>query len=181
MKLIVILDIDNTLIDAEFDDSYRIKNVKPDFKFKIDNDVFNIWKRTGLDEFLEWLFNNHEVAFWSASHKEYVDEVLRNILKHNMKPLFIWSSNKCTKKIKYEGWTTDSIYIIKDLNKFWKKKSNREELKRKTIIVDDTPTTYLRNYGNALPIGHFMKDPKDIELSRIKEALTILSEYSNVR
>ena len=26
-----------------------------------------------------------------------------------------------------------------------------------------------------------MKDPKDIELSRIKEALTILSEYSNVR
>jgi hypothetical protein len=111
--------------------------------------------------------------------RAYVDSILEKILPRDTKPIFVWCSNKCTAKYIPGNFDDNNTFVIKDLKKIDKKLRGSD--KGNVLIVDDTSTTYMRNYGNAVPIAHFRGSTEDSELARVKDLLAKLKEHKDIR
>lgn len=175
---LLVLDLDETLIYSEL--VSEITETRADqFHIRVGRDLLRVSKRPNLDEFLTWCFHNYVVAVWSASDRAYVETVLAMVLPRGAKPIFVWCSNKCTTKFIPGNFDDNNTFVIKDLKKINKKL--RGPGKNKVLIVDDTSITYVRNYGNAVPIAHFRGSAKDNELARVRELLSKLKDHKDVR
>ncbi len=69
---------------------------------------------------------------------------------------------------------------IKKLRKVWKL-YRHTFTKERILILDNTPTTYADNYGNALVISTFTNGADDRELLTVLEKLKHLRLAENVR
>ena len=69
-----------------------------------------------------------------------------------------------------------SYIVIKNLRKVWPIKPRKE-----VIIVDDTASTYSKNYGNAIPINTYDGSGRCDELLRCIEILERLRNIEDVR
>ena len=75
-KYNVILDLDNTLICAQHSKSKR----EPDFEIKVGNEHYYVYKRPGLDRFLNEIFDcSKSVSIWTAATKDYCNQIVKNI------------------------------------------------------------------------------------------------------
>ena len=154
----VILDIDGTLISEGHDDENLIIH------------------RPYLFEFLKYCHGHYRVHIWTAASKEWADAVLDTI------PIKMrgFSSVRCGATIRYNSnpYSSDyyrSGYKIKHLGRHY----DRDH----TIIVDDTPTTFSYNYGNALHIHtyqatSFADTPSDEGLLDVINKLEYLQAQS---
>lgn len=149
----IILDIDGTLVYSTIDD----------------DEIEKIVCRPYLGEFLKFLFDNFDsVSIWTAAGSEYALEVINHIIKKfNLKKKFrfIFSGDQITYefivsgKRSYNTRTSDGLgfmdrLVIKDLNeKVFKKFDDMD--KYNTMIIDDTKSTFAKNYGNAIHIKKF--------------------------
>ena len=144
---LLILDIDGTLIDS---------------------DDTKIYKRPGLAEFLQKCSKEFKLAIWSAAGPGHVEQVVAECFT-DIKLEFVWSGEKVCRK-----WNPvlNQWDDIKPLKKVWRKKAwNRTN----TLIVDDTPKTYCRNWGNAIGISEWEQHmTTDRELKRV---WTVLQTY----
>ncbi len=179
-KRLIVLDIDGTLIHGFLSHETPDKGMY-DFDFTHRNgDHFYVKKRPHVDEFLTWLFRKYTVAFWSASDDEYVYRVLGFLLNDNMKPLFIWTQKMCSIKTVLLGPYNYGVVVYKKLHKVWDDQKFGFA-KEQILIIDDTPTTYSYNHGNAIPISPFtMNQVTDTELLRIRNILSLLDNVENV-
>lgn len=175
---LLILDIDLTLVYVSADE---LDTDEPaDYKFYADdNGCYYVWKRFGLDAFLRWCFDNYVVGIWSAADADYVDKVLNQVLPTGCEPVFVWSRKRCSHKRMMDGLHVTETITIKNLKKVFRRKSLGFR-KSDVLIVDDTPTTYVLNFGNAIPIDRFTGFVDD-ELERVRRALEILKPLSDVR
>ncbi len=178
-KKLLILDIDETLISSTIT---PYNNIKYDFMINLDDNIYYIKKRPFLDEFLTYCNENFRLGFWSAGGADYVEAIIK-LITPTIAPVFVWSFKKCTlKPISSLYYSLNSgYYIIKRLQKVWKTK-NFNTTKETTLILDDTPSTYKCNYGNAIPISKFYGNNLDIELLNVKWLLEYkLKTCNNVR
>jgi len=190
-KKLLILDIDGTLIFAEEKAKLIHMQVKQHYHFELDGGSILVWKRPDIDEFLEWCFEHYDVGVWSASGSEYVHSVLTHIIADHLrsKVKFIWTSIRCTRKYQQQSLDISMPITIKRLKKLWRRKKsgsyNPDSVgsynRRNTLIVDDTPTTYQKNYGNAIPITSYTGSLRDSELKRVKRLLELLISSDDVR
>lgn len=136
-----------------------------------------IKKRPYLDQFLAYANKNYDLMVWSASSREYVCQVVTHLLS-DIPLVYVYSGERCTTK-----WNQFSDepnpYVIKDLRKIWRR--DNPYTKRNTLVLDDTPKTYLRNYGNAIPIDRYNGGANDTELLRVIEVLKRYHPVLNVR
>lgn len=159
----IVLDIDGTLID-----SYKME----------------IFPRPHLQVFLYFCFRNFEtVSIWTAASREWCYKVHNEILKplvgdHNFHTIFHSDKiTECTRQ-RLDGV---SRYKIKNLRKICRGSLTMKN----TIIVDDTPITFSRNYGNAVYIKtyHILTDDYEL-LVTIKRLQFLLKQFNiskNVR
>ncbi len=176
-KLLLILDIDETLIHARTEELCGLK-----YDFKVFN--FYVYKRPYLDHFLSFVFENYHVAFWSSASDDYVEEIIQKLLNDNQKPKFIWGNKRCTpmsvdllNEFGYYNHTSNHYVYTKCLKKV-KKYGYRLE---RTLIVDDTPAKVVKNYGNAIYIDEFTGSTTDNMLNYLKDYLKELEVIQNVR
>jgi len=108
---------------------------------------------------------------------EYIDNILKVILPAEIKPLIILDSESCCIK-RYYNLGNVSV-TTKPLKKIWK--THKDYNRSNTIIVDDTPTTYANNYGNALPIAKYNGSNDDNELILLLDKLKSRLEMNDVR
>lgn len=183
MDKLLILDLDETLIKSYviFEEKEKEENKEESardfFTTKDETFKYKVYKRPLLKGFLEYCFNNFKVGIWSASDIRYINCILDGILTKEQKEKLhcIYSFDQCTKKV--VGFQETSI--LKNLNKLWR---NGSYNKTNTLVIDDTPTTYKNNIGNAIPIDKWDKDKiKDKELTRIIERLKVLKDRDDVR
>lgn len=169
-----------------------------DYYFEMDDGnqgkdrITQIWgkKRPHLDLFLQELSKIADIAIWSASSLPYVEEIIK-VITPELKKFedealtakisqiqFVFDNTKCCSKKLY-NISNDASICTKPLRKVWKvyKQYNRYN----TIIVDDTPTTYSENYGNALPIPKFYGARDDQELLLALEKLKTRLQLADVR
>lgn len=173
-KILLILDLDETLIHAD----------KDDCAFKSDFEVFDykVVKRPYLKEFLENCNKDFKIAIWSSASDEYVDEIVSKIKPDSLDFEFVWGRSRATYKptidLDETGYSDlDHFHYIKRLKKI-KPLGYRLE---KTLIVDDTPHKSKENYGNAIYVKEFYGESEDNELQILEKYLQEIKDCDDVR
>ncbi len=176
-KLLLILDIDETLIHATKNKLDR----KEDFM------VFNyhIYERPYLHDFFNEVKNNFHLAVWSSASDDYVEKIVNHIFPTDINLHFVWGRTRCKPKRlidsdsfgNYNDRYRDHYNYIKPLKKVKKLGYKLERM----IIVDDTPHKCIENYGNAIYSKEYLGEKEDTELLFLAKYLKTLKDVTNVR
>mmetsp|Transcript_6436 Transcript_6436/g.14860 ORF Transcript_6436/g.14860 Transcript_6436/m.14860 type:complete len:270 (+) Transcript_6436:178-987(+) len=158
----LVLDLDETLVHSSFKPVADVDFVVP---VEIDGMYHNVYvlKRPGVDEFMKRMGQVFEVVVFTASLGKYANPVLDllDIHKSVHSRLF---REAC---VNYEG------NLVKDLSKLGR------DIKS-TIIVDNSPTSYMLQPKNAVPIRSWFDDPTDRELDLLQPQLDKIAMVDDV-
>ncbi|KAK2800412.1 hypothetical protein FQN51_006138 [Onygenales sp. PD_10] len=142
----LVLDLDETLVHS----SFKVLE-KADFTIpvEIEGQYHNIYviKRPGVDQFMKRVGELYEVVVFTASVSKYGDPLLDQLDIHN---------------VVHHRLFRDSCYnhqgnYVKDLSQVGR------DL-RETIIIDNSPTSYIFHPQHAIPISSWFSDAHDNEL-----------------
>eukprot|EP01080_Neovahlkampfia_damariscottae_P006701 gene6701-10866_t len=155
----LVLDLDETLIHAEFTETECdfyvdfVKNCKTERAY--------IKKRPGVDHFLKECSKSFEIVVFTASRSYYAYPILDELDKQK---------NIITKRLYREHCTSDDgINFVKDLSTLGR---NLDEI----WIIDNTPFSYSKHPENALPISTWIDDPNDTALIDLLPVLEKLAK-----
>ncbi|KAF3939115.1 hypothetical protein ABW19_dt0200013 [Dactylella cylindrospora] len=146
-KKCLVLDLDETLVHS----SFRQLLQQPDFTIpvEIEGSYHNIYviKRPGVDQFMKRVGELYEVVVFTASVSKYGDPLLDQLDIHD---------------VVHHRLFRDSCYnhqgnYVKDLSQLGR------DLKD-TIIIDNSPTSYIFHPQHALPVSSWFSDAHDNEL-----------------
>jgi len=162
-KKTLVLDLDETLVHSSFK---PIAN--PDFVIpvEIEEQVHKVYvvKRPHVDQFLLRLGKLFEIVVFTASLAKYADPVLDLLDVHKVVRVRLFRE-ACSN---YKG------NYVKDLSKLGRELNS-------TIIIDNSPPSYLFHPENALPIESWFDDENDTELLNMIPILEELTKVENVR
>ena len=132
----IILDLDQTLISGECTDDYDISEYKKKMKKFEYGDMegfYIIFERPGLQEFLDFLFENFNVSVWTAASKDYALFIIDNMLLKNKperKLDYIFFSYHCDISEELKGGSKNLEMLSDVYNLPGYTKDN-------TVIIDD--------------------------------------------
>lgn len=176
-KILLILDIDETLIHASPDKLDK----EPDFMVL----EYFVYKRPFLNEFLDMVKKDFLVAVWSSATEDYVHEIVKNIFPFDYPLEFIWGRKRCTARLHPQidefGYYSGNYFAHYNYIKPLKKVKKMGFTLEKILIIDDTPHKSKQNYGNAIYPKEFQAEAEDDELIKLATYLATLKEVSNVR
>jgi TFIIF-interacting CTD phosphatase-like protein len=187
MKLNYILDLDNTLISAVPTEEYDFKRYKDkakQFRFENMDDYYIIFERPGLQDFLDYLFENFNVSIWTAATKDYALFIIEHIIlkDHPERKIdWIFFSKHCSISKRNKKGT-------KDLSMLWDYYKLANYNVYNTVILDDYDEVYDTQPDNCIIAKPFEftddKSEKDIFLSslipkleRLKSSKKTLAEH----
>ena len=188
-KLNILLDLDQTLICACDSSEYKPKEdqkiaVKADNFDKIDMDnIYMVFERPHLQEFLDFLFKNFNVSVWNAASKDYALFIIENII--------LKVGNKSTGKKPANKRNIDWIFFsyhcdiskntkkgTKDLSILWENFKIPGYSIDNSIIVDDYHEVYKTQPGNCIQVSQFNFTDKGSEKDKQLRELQIELELT---
>ena len=141
-KPLLILDMNKLLVARAYkrtlDDGSEHANLKPYLESATLLGEHYTWKRPHLDRFLDWAFENFEVAVWSSAWAKNVDLLCDHVFgeQRRKKLLFEWDQTHCTQVMPHpDGVTHGRPLYRKDLTEVWK--AFPQYNSSSTLIVDD--------------------------------------------
>jgi len=162
-KKCLVLDLDETLVHSSFRAVEGADFVIP---VKIEEVVHCVYvmKRPGVDEFLVEMAKYYEIVIYTASLNKYADPLL-DLLDPQKVIRYRLFRESC---VFYEGnYVKDLSVLDRDLSK--------------TIIIDNSPNSYLFHPENAIDCSSFIDDPRDRELDQIGSFLKGIRSARDVR
>ncbi|HEY0562971.1 MAG TPA: HAD family hydrolase [Methylophilus sp.] len=165
MKKLLVLDLDETLVHANHE-----KPAHDDY-FKVAN--YYVHKRPNLDWFIKEMLTTFKIGVWTASSEMYA-EIVTNELFSKGDLEFVWANKRCTLA---RSFNTGEYDVIKNLRKLKKLGYPMESI----IMVDDTASKHVKNYGNLVLIKEFKGDQNDDELVPLANYLEHLARVPNIR
>lgn len=162
-KKCLVLDLDETLVHSSFRAVPGADFVIP---VQIEDVVHFVYvaKRPGVDEFLTEMAKHYEIVIYTASLNKYADPLL-DLLDPGRVIRTRLFRESC---VYYEG------NYVKDLSLL------DRELDR-TIIIDNSPSSYIFHPENAIDCSSFIDDPADRELEQIGKFLVGIKDITDVR
>ncbi|KAN0064397.1 hypothetical protein ACQY0O_002595 [Thecaphora frezii] len=158
----LVLDLDETLVHSSF------KVMPADFivPVEIEGTVHNVYviKRPGVDEFMRRMGEIYEVVVFTASLSKYADPVLDMLDIHHAVRHRLFRESCYNHKGNY----------VKDLSQLGRDIGD-------TIIIDNSPASYIFHPNNAVPISSWFNDPHDTELTDLCPFLADLCDVDDVR
>ncbi|EGS19066.1 uncharacterized protein CTHT_0056880 [Thermochaetoides thermophila DSM 1495] len=158
----LVLDLDETLVHSSFKMLHQADFTIP---VEIEGNYHNVYviKRPGVDEFMKRVGELYEVVVFTASVAKYGDPLLDQLDVH---------------KVVHHRLFRESCYnhqgnYVKDLSQVGR------DLKD-TIIIDNSPTSYIFHPQHAVPISSWFSDAHDNELLDLIPVLEDLAS-PNVR
>jgi TFIIF-interacting CTD phosphatase-like protein len=172
-RMLLIFDIDETLVYSE---EFVVNN--SNYDFIVCENVF-VKKRPHVDQFLKQVEEmKFDVAIWTAGEENYAKEIAAKLFL-TQQLQFIFSKKRMTEVFDSDAPISEltiSSDFIKKLIKIWRvSKYKPIWSKKNTLILDDTPFTYSKNYGNGIPIKRWKNETGSKDESLL-ELLTFLSE-----
>ncbi|XP_004499470.1 uncharacterized FCP1 homology domain-containing protein C1271.03c-like [Cicer arietinum] len=144
-KKLLVLDINGLLVDII---SPPPKHVKADASISRKA----LFKRPFYVEFLNFCFENFEVAVWSSRLKKNVDSVIDYLMGDmKQKLLFCWDLSHCTETSFKTLENKHKPLVFKDLRKIWDKYDPNLPWEKgyynesNTLLLDDSPYKALLN------------------------------------
>ena len=194
-KKVLVIDLDETLIHTSFD---KVEN--PDLKIQLDSNIKKnnlnnnnnnnnndipssksveayIRIRPGVDLFLSQMSKYYDIYVYSASSKNYLNTIIKNIDKNNIIKQ-CYCREDCI--IYVEDYEIDfdkpnnKYNYIKDL-----KKINKEL--RNIVFIDNNTISFKLQEKNGIPIKSWYDDYEDLELYKLIPILKNLSGFYDVR
>ena len=121
-------------------------------------------KRPGVDDFLVEMAKHYEIVIYTASLNKYADPLLDLLDPHKTIRTRLFRES-C---VYFEGnYVKDLSLLDRDLSQ--------------TIIVDNSPSSYLFHPENAIDCTSFIDDVKDRELDQIARFLADVRKVDDVR
>ena len=157
-KKCLILDLDETLVHSSFKYLRTADFVIP---VEIDNQTHHVYviKRPGVDEFLKKVGEWYEVVVFTASVLKYGDPLLDKLDLHNSVHHRLFRDS-C---FNYQG------NFIKNLSQIGRPLSE-------SIIIDNSPASYIFHPQHSVPISSWFSDTHDNELTDLLPFLKDLSK-----
>jgi len=159
-KKCLVLDLDETLVHSSFKILHQADFTIP---VEIEGSYHNVYviKRPGVDQFMKRVGELYEVVVFTASVSKYGDPLLDQLDKH---------------KVVHHRLFRESCYnhhgnYVKDLSQVGR------DLKD-TIIIDNSPTSYIFHPQHAVPISSWFSDAHDNELLDLIPVLEDLASSS---
>ncbi|TFK44637.1 HAD-like domain-containing protein [Crucibulum laeve] len=159
----LVLDLDETLVHSSFKSIQQADYVVP---VEIEYHWHNVYviKRPGVDNFLKKMGEIYEVVVFTASLSKYADPVLDKLDIHQVVSHRLFRESCYNHKGNY----------VKDLSQLGRPIAD-------TIILDNSPASYIFHPNNAVPVSSWFNDPHDTELTDLVPFLTDLSTVDDVR
>ncbi|KAJ3479118.1 hypothetical protein NLI96_g9281 [Meripilus lineatus] len=159
----LVLDLDETLVHSS------LKPVpSPDFIVPVEIEYnwhnFYVLKRPGVDSFLRRMGELYEVVVFTASLSKYADPVLDRLDPERTVAHRLFRESCYNHRGNY----------VKDLSQLGRPIGD-------TIILDNSPASYIFHPHNAVPVSSWFSDIHDTELSDMTPFLADLSVTSDVR
>ncbi|KAG6620167.1 nuclear LIM factor interactor-interacting protein [Phytophthora cinnamomi] len=162
-KMCLVLDLDETLVHSSFRPT-----TNPDFiiPVEIDGTIHHVFvaKRPGVEEFLVEMAKYYEIVVYTASLSKYADPLLDQLDPEGVIKYRLYREH-C---VQYEG------NYVKDLSLLARELSQ-------TIIIDNSPMSYIFHPKNAIGCSNFIDDPNDRELESIARFLVKHHDVQDVR
>ena len=162
-KPCLVLDLDETLVHSSFKPVPKCDYILPVEIEGITHHVYVI-KRPGCEEFLERVGKMYEVVIFTASLSKYADPLLD----------LLDPTNVIRARLFREACVYHEGNYVKDLSLL-----GRDP--RYTIIIDNSPASYLFQPENALACDTFIDDMNDTELYVLLEFLESVRRVKDVR
>lgn len=162
-KKCLVLDLDETLVHSSFRAVEGADFVIP---VKIEDVVHFVYvaKRPGVDDFLLEMSKHYEIVIYTASLNKYADPLLDLLDIHKVIRYRLFRES-C---VFYEGnYVKDLSVLDRDI--------------ASTIIIDNSPNSYLFHPENAIDCSSFIDDPRDRELDQIGSFLAGIKDAKDVR
>jgi RNA polymerase II subunit A small phosphatase-like protein len=158
----LVLDLDETLVHSSF------KPIpSPDFIVPVEIESswhhFHVLKRPGVDEFLREMGEHYEIVVFTASLSKYADPVLDKLDIHKV----------VTHRLFRESCYSHRGNYVKDLSQLGRPIDS-------TIIMDNSPASYIFHTHNAVPVSSWFNDPHDAELTDLVPFLKDLTHVDDV-
>ncbi|KAK0529268.1 hypothetical protein OC842_004292 [Tilletia horrida] len=159
----LVLDLDETLVHSSFK---MIQNADFIVPVEIEGHFHNVYviKRPGVDEFMRKMGEIYEVVVFTASLSKYADPVLDMLDIHRVVRHRLFRESCYNHKGNY----------VKDLSQLGRPIGE-------TLILDNSPASYIFHANNAVPVSSWFNDPHDTELVDLCEFLRDLSVVDDVR
>ncbi|KAH9485316.1 hypothetical protein JR316_0002224 [Psilocybe cubensis] len=159
----LVLDLDETLVHSSFKSISQADYVVP---VEIEYHWHNVYviKRPGVDNFLKKMGEIYEIVVFTASLSKYADPVLDKLDIHQVVSHRLFRESCYNHKGNY----------VKDLSQLGRPIAD-------TIILDNSPASYIFHPNNAVPVSSWFNDPHDTELTDLVPFLTDLSAVDDVR
>ncbi|KAF8070200.1 protein phosphatase [Lyophyllum atratum] len=159
----LILDLDETLVHSSFKSIQQADYVVP---VEIEYHLHNVYviKRPGVDKFLKMMGEIYEVVVFTASLSKYADPVLDKLDIHQV----------VSHRLFRESCYNHRGNYVKDLSQLGRPIAD-------TIILDNSPASYIFHPNNAVPVSSWFNDPHDTELTDLVPFLTDLATVEDVR
>ena len=190
---ILVIDLDETLIHTSFQ---KIQN--PDLIIQLDSTINKktdnnknnnnensnqkiveayIRIRPGVEAFLSQISKYYDIYVYSASSKNYLNTIIKNIDKNNI--------------IKQCYCRDDCIMYVEDYEEDFDKPNNKykyiKDLKkinkelRNIVFIDNNTISFKLQEKNGIPIKSWFDDYEDLELYKLIPILKNLSGFYDVR
>ncbi|KAL2355845.1 hypothetical protein BJ546DRAFT_1025396 [Cryomyces antarcticus] len=145
-KKCLVLDLDETLVHSSFKILHQADFTIP---VEIEGQYHNVYviKRPGVDAFMKRVGELYEVVVFTASVSKYGDPLLDQLDIHHV----------VHHRLFRESCYNHQGNYVKDLSQVGR------DL-RKTIIIDNSPTSYIFHPQHAVPISSWFSDAHDNEL-----------------
>lgn len=161
-KITLILDLDETLVHSSFT---PVPN--PDFiiPVEVEGTVHRVFvcKRPGVDDFMKKVGELFEVVVFTASLDKYANPVLD----------LLDTSNSVHFRLFREACVMADGSLVKDLTRL-----GRDI--RQVIILDNSPTSYMLQPQNAVPISSWFDDMNDNQLNILLPWFVDVSDSDDV-
>ncbi|KAJ7188337.1 protein phosphatase, partial [Mycena filopes] len=125
---------------------------------------FHVLKRPGVEDFLKEMGKIYEVVVFTASLSKYADPVLDKLDTHQAVAHRLYRESCFSHKGNY----------VKDLSQLGRPIAD-------TIILDNSPASYIFHPNNAVPVSSWFNDPHDVELTDLIPFLADLTSVPDVR
>ncbi|RSH78114.1 uncharacterized protein EHS24_002570 [Apiotrichum porosum] len=159
----LVLDLDETLLHSSFKMLPSADYIVP---VEIESQTHNVYviKRPGVDHFLQEMGKIYEIVVFTASLSKYADPVLDmldvgRVVRH---------------RLFRESCYNHKGNYVKDLSQLGRHIST-------SIIIDNSPASYIFHPNNAVPVSTWFNDPHDTELTDLCPFLSDLATVDDVR
>ncbi|KAF7376086.1 Protein phosphatase [Mycena sanguinolenta] len=178
----LVLDLDETLVHSSFKSIQQADYVVP---VEIEFNWHNVYviKRPGVDNFLKKMGEIYEVVVFTASLSKVSTP---HLLPHGTEPnsLFHKYADPVLDKLDIHQVVSHRLFrescynhkgnYVKDLSQLGRPIGD-------TIIIDNSPASYIFHPNNSVPVSSWFNDPHDTELTDLVPFLADLAVVDDVR